>query len=64
MSTLILAIGLVLTVEGLVFALAPSRVQEVLEMLQNLPPETRRAIGLACLGVGVFLIWLARTIGV
>jgi len=63
MSILILAVGLVLTVEGLVFALAPSRLEEVLEMLKNMAPETRRAIGLASLAVGVLLIWLAKTIG-
>ncbi len=63
MSTIILAIGLVLTVEGLVFALAPSRLEDVLEMLRKMTPESRRAIGLAALSVGVFLIWLAKTIG-
>lgn len=63
MSTAILAIGLVLTIEGLVFALAPNRLQEVLEMLKNMTPQSRRAIGLAALGVGVFLIWLSKIIG-
>jgi len=63
MSTIILAIGLVLTIEGLVFALAPSRLEEVLEMLKNMAPETRRTLGLAALGVGVFLIWLSKIIG-
>ena len=63
MSTLILAIGLVLAIEGLVFALAPSRLEDVLDMLKNMPPESRRAIGLAALAAGVFLIWLAKIIG-
>ncbi len=36
MATIILAIGLVLCVEGLVFALAPSRLEEVLEALKNM----------------------------
>jgi len=64
MSTVILAIGLVLTLEGLVFALAPKRLEEVLELLKNMSPESRRAIGLASLAVGIFLIWLAKTIGI
>ena len=63
-GTIILAVGLVLCVEGLVFALAPSRLEDVLDMLRNMPPETRRLIGLAALAVGVFLVWLARSIGV
>lgn len=62
MATIILAIGLVLCVEGLVFALAPSRLEEVLDLLKNMAPETRRMIGLSALGVGVFLIWLAKVI--
>jgi len=63
MSTLILAIGLVLVVEGLVFALAPSRLEDVLELLRTIPPETRRLIGLAALALGVVLIWLAKSTG-
>jgi len=63
-GTIILAVGLVLCVEGLVFALAPSRLEDVLDMLRNMPPETRRLIGLAALAVGFFLVWLARSIGV
>lgn len=64
MSLIILAVGLVLTVEGLVFALAPARLEEVLEILKNMSPETRRAIGLAALAVGVLLIWLAKFMGI
>ena len=62
MSTVILAIGLVLCVEGLVFALAPSRLEEVLEFLRNMAPEKRRLIGLAALAAGVALIWLAKIV--
>ncbi len=61
MATIILAIGLVLCVEGLVFALAPSRLEEVLEALKNMTPETRRLIGLGALSAGVILVWLAKS---
>lgn len=61
MSTLVLALGLVLAVEGLVFALAPGRVEDALRLLSELPAETRRLLGLAALAAGVALIWLART---
>ncbi len=64
MSTLILAVGLVLAIEGLVFALAPNRLEDVLEMVKKMSPETRRAIGLAGLASGVFLIWLAKNMGI
>lgn len=61
MATIILAIGLVLCVEGLVFALAPSRLEEVLEALKNMTLETRRLIGLGALSAGVILVWLAKS---
>jgi len=63
MSTVLLAIGLVLCVEGLVFALAPSRLEDLLAALSNIPAETRRSIGLGALAAGVALIWLAKTLG-
>lgn len=63
MATLLLAIGLVLCVEGLVFALAPSRLEDALEALRNMPAETRRLLGLAALAAGVLLIWLGKTLG-
>ena len=63
MSTILLVLGLVLCIEGLVFALAPSRLEELLEILRNMPIETRRLIGLGALAVGVVLVWLAKSLG-
>ena len=60
----LLAIGLVLIVEGLVYALAPSLIEDLLNRLRNLPLEARRMMGLAGLAVGVLLVWLAKTLGV
>lgn len=62
-ALLALAIGLVLTVEGLVLALAPSRIEDALDMLRRLPVETRRLIGLATLVAGTAMIWLAMRAG-
>ena len=59
MAFLILAVGLVLCVEGLVLALAPSRLEDVLEAVKNIPPDTRRLIGLVAVAFGVFLVWLS-----
>ncbi|MCB6178848.1 DUF2065 domain-containing protein [Rhodobacter sp. Har01] len=60
MSTVLLAIGLVLAVEGLALALAPSRMEEAMRLISAMPRETRRLLGLAALAVGVLLVWLAR----
>ena len=60
----ILAIGLVLIVEGLVYALAPSLVEDMLAALRALTLEQRRMIGLAALALGAALVWLAASLGV
>ena len=59
----LLAIGLVLIVEGLVYALAPSLIEELLDTLRALPLETRRVMGLVALTVGVAVVWLAKSLG-
>ncbi|MFN3937797.1 MAG: DUF2065 domain-containing protein [Gemmobacter sp.] len=60
MTVVLLALGLVLVVEGLAFALAPSRLEEIVAFIARIPPETRRMIGLGMVALGVLLVWLAR----
>ena len=60
MTMLALALGLLLVVEGLALALAPSRLEDVVTAIARMPRETRRAIGLAMLAAGTLLVWLAR----
>jgi uncharacterized protein len=57
---LLLALGLVAIVEGLVLALAPSRLREALELIRLLPPEQLRLVGLLAVTVGLALVSLAR----
>ena len=57
---MLFGIGMVLTIEGLVLALAPSRIDAILEMIRRMPVETRRLLGLAGLASGAVLIWLAE----
>ena len=63
MATFLFGAGLVLVFEGLVLALAPKRLEEALQFLMSIPPETRRVLGLGALAGGVLLIWLARGFG-
>lgn len=63
MSALVLGFGMVFVIEGLVLALAPSRLEDLLDAVRDIPPETRRLIGLGAIAVGVFLVWLARGMG-
>jgi uncharacterized protein len=62
-QTLILALGLVLIFEGLVFALAPRRIEDMLRMLAALPVEARRMIGLVALVFGALLVTASRLLG-
>jgi len=60
---IILALGLVLVIEGLVYALAPSLVESMLEAMKEIPLETRRRIGLVAVALGVVLVWFAKGAG-
>jgi uncharacterized protein YjeT (DUF2065 family) len=57
-ETFLTALGLVFVIEGLVFALAPSRVEDLLRMFAEIPVEKRRAMGLGAIALGVVLVWL------
>ncbi|WP_103256640.1 DUF2065 domain-containing protein [Tabrizicola aquatica] len=59
MSLVLLALGLVLAIEGLVLALAPRRIEDALRLLASLGIDQRRMIGLGSLAFGVLLVWLA-----
>jgi uncharacterized protein YjeT (DUF2065 family) len=64
MSLLLLALGLVMVLEGLVYALAPSLLERMLEVLRSLPDAAVRQIGALVMVGGLVLIWVAFQIGV
>ena len=53
-------IAMVLIIEGLVYALAPSLVERLLESLRAMPIETRRTLGLVTVATGLLLLWIFR----
>lgn len=59
-AALLTGLGLVLVIEGLALALAPSRLEEALAYLAALGPERRRMLGLGALALGVALIWAVK----
>jgi uncharacterized protein YjeT (DUF2065 family) len=61
---LVLGLGMVLVIEGLVFALAPSRLDDLLRLMNQIPLETRRLIGLAAMTLGAVLVSWAISAGV
>ncbi|AWI83939.1 DUF2065 domain-containing protein [Alloyangia pacifica] len=62
-TDILTGIALVLVIEGLVYALAPSLVERMLEALRQMPLETRRTLGLVTIITGVLLLWISRRFG-
>ena len=62
-GTAFLALGLVLIVEGLAYALAPSLVERMLEALRAIPDAARRQVGALGIVSGMILVWIAFAIG-
>lgn len=60
MSWVLLGLGLVLVIEGLALALAPSHIRQALDFLTALPPDRARLVGLAAVAAGTLFVWLAR----
>lgn len=63
MSGLLLGLGFAFVIEGLVLALAPSRMEDLLRVLAGLSPDQRRMLGLAALAARVGLVVVARHLG-
>ncbi len=63
MSTVLLALGLVMIIEGLAYALAPSLVERLLEMLRALPESAVRQVGWLLVVTGAIFVWAAWQIG-
>jgi uncharacterized protein YjeT (DUF2065 family) len=60
MSDLAVAFGLVLVIEGLIWALLPSFGKGILETALRLPEADLRLAGAGAIAVGVLIIWLVR----
>ncbi len=60
MADLGVAIGLVLVIEGLVWALAPRLGRRLLEAASETPEQSLRLVGTVAVAAGVLLIWLIR----
>lgn len=63
MAWVLMALGLVLIVEGLAYALSPSLIERVVEVLRSLPQSMLRQMGLLALVSGLLLVWAAFQLG-
>ena len=60
MIEIITAIGLVLVIEGLAYALMPGGMKQMMEMMRDMPEESLRNTGLVAVALGVAVVWFAR----
>lgn len=60
MSDVLLAIGLVLAIEGALYAAFPGGVKRMMEIGRTLPDQNLRVGGMVALVAGVALVWLVR----
>jgi uncharacterized protein len=60
MIDFVAALGLVLVIEGILFALLPGKAQEAMRQAAETPADVLRIVGLVSAVLGVIVIWLAR----
>ncbi|MDR4305578.1 DUF2065 domain-containing protein [Chelatococcus sambhunathii] len=60
MSDLFAALGLVLAIEGLLFAGFPGAARRAGENLVSTPEPTLRVIGVVSAVIGVAIVWMVR----
>ena len=60
MKDLILALGLLLFIEGLFFAIFPTRIKNMLKNLEKIPETKLRSVGIFFLIVGFLIVWYIK----
>lgn len=60
MADFVAALGLVLVIEGLVYAAFPAAAKRALSVLFETPESQLRAAGVAAAVLGVVIVWLVR----
>jgi hypothetical protein len=60
MSDLLVAIGLVMVIEGLLWAAAPELGLKLLEAAAAMPQNALRTAGAVAVAAGLVIVWLVR----
>ena len=60
MDDLAVAVGLVLVIEGLLWALAPRFGRRLLEAASEVPESSLRLAGTVAVAAGVLIVWFVR----
>ncbi|MSP82005.1 MAG: DUF2065 domain-containing protein [Alphaproteobacteria bacterium] len=62
MSDFLTAIGLVLVIEGVVYALLPDQAKQALALMMKQPAQTLRIGGLVAVAAGFVIVWAVRNL--
>ncbi len=60
MTDFLAALGLVLVIEGLVFAAFPAQAKKAMQSVTDTPDASLRVIGVGSALVGLIFVWLVR----
>ena len=56
----LMALGLVLVIEGLLYALVPAKLKAMMQSVQKLSDDQLRIAGVAAMASGVVVVWLVH----
>jgi hypothetical protein len=62
MQDVTMALGLVLVIEGLLYALVPGHLRRMLQAMQDLSDDQLRVGGVSAVALGVVVVWLVRNV--
>ena len=60
MNDLLVGFGLVLVIEGLLWALTPGFGRRMLDVASQMPESSLRTTGAVAVALGVLIVWLIR----
>jgi len=60
MSDLWAALGLVLVLEGIAYALFPGKMREMMRQIPEIPVQVLRVMGITAVAIGWLIVWLVR----
>ncbi len=61
MSEIATALGLVLVIEGLLYAVAPGGLRRMMSMAQSMSDDQMRTGGMIAIAIGVAIVWVGRS---
>ena len=60
MPALFTALGLVLVIEGLLYALVPGQLRRMADLLRQVTDDQLRIGGASAIALGVLIVWITR----